>query len=58
MGLLFTISFLGSGIGLLAMLYVIMMRRDPNGRLVLAGLVAMLIGYGALIGTVVIRLSR
>ena len=51
-GLFAALTFLGFGAGLVAMLGVIVLRRNPNGRLALSGLAMMMLGVAGLLGLV------
>ena len=51
-GLFAALTFLGFGAGLVAMLGVIVLRLDPDGRLALSGLVMMILGFAGLLGLI------
>ena len=51
-GLFAALTFLGFGAGLVAMLGVIVLRLDPDGRLALSGLAMMMLGVAGLLGLV------
>ena len=51
-GLFAALTLLGFGAGLVAMLGVIVLRLDPDGRLALSGLAMMMLGVAGLLGLV------
>ncbi len=51
-GLFAALAFFGFGAGLVAMLGVIVLRLDPDGRLALSGLAMMMLGVAGLLGLV------
>lgn len=56
MGVFAAISLAGFGIGLLAMIWVIVSRADPHGSLARTGLLAMMVGFAGLLGLIVTNL--